>query len=68
MAANDHTDWGWDEQVLRSLASLGDGLDRALTPLAEALPRFDAHVDRYRAALARHRAWGRGGNRLACGA
>src|SRR3712207_7713514 len=53
LAANDHTDWGWDEAVLRSLGALGSGLERALAPLVEALPRFDGHVDRYRAALRR---------------
>ena len=61
MAFNDHSDWAWDEQVLRSLASLGDALDRVCAPLARVLPRFDGHVDRYRAALARvdrgDRAW-----------
>jgi len=61
MAANDHTDWPWDEAVLRTLTSLGAGLDRALAPLVAALPRFDRHVPRYRAALARvdrgERAW-----------
>jgi len=70
MAANDHTDWAWDEQVLRSLASLGDALDRAVAPLAEALPRFDGHVDRYRAALARvdrgERAWVDAPDRASC--
>ena len=59
MAANDHTDWAWDEQVLRSLASLGDALARALTPLTDALSRFDGHVDRYRAALSRVERGGR---------
>jgi hypothetical protein len=61
MAANDHTDWAWDEQVRRSFTSLGDALDRVLSPLVQVLPRFDGHVDRYRAALARvdrgERAW-----------
>jgi hypothetical protein len=61
MAANDHTDWSWDEQVLRTLSSLGGALDRALAPLVAVLPRLDGHVHRYRAALARvdrgERAW-----------
>ncbi|HLM04806.1 MAG TPA: hypothetical protein VK402_06405 [Blastococcus sp.] len=53
MASNDHSDWRWDDRVLRTLASLGDGLDRACAPLAQVLDRFDGHVDRYRAALVR---------------
>jgi hypothetical protein len=61
MAANDHTDWPWDEQVLKSLATLGEALHRACAPLADVLPRFDGHVARYRAALDRvdrgERAW-----------
>lgn len=52
MAADDDTDWPWDEAVLRSLASLGHALDRVCAPFAEPLPRFDRHVPRYRAALA----------------
>ena len=70
LAANDHADWGWDESVLRSLRALGDGLQRALAPLAEVLPRFDGHVPRYRAALARvdrgERAWVDAPDRASC--
>jgi hypothetical protein len=61
MAANDHSDWAWDEQVLRTLASLGDALDQVMGPLVAELPRLDGHVQRYRSALARvdrgERAW-----------
>jgi hypothetical protein len=60
-AFNDHTDWTWDEGVLRTLASLGRALDRVCEPLARVLPRFAGHVPRYRAALAEvdrgERAW-----------
>jgi len=70
MAANDHTDWPWDEAVLRSLTSLGAALDRVCAPLADALPRFDRHVPRYRAALARvdrgERAWVDAADRASC--
>ena len=52
MAFNDHSDWAWDEDVLRTLASLGDALDRTCAPLVQRLPRFDGHVARYRHALA----------------
>jgi hypothetical protein len=70
LAANDHTDWGWDSSVLRSLAALGDGLDRALAPLVAVLPRFDGHVERYRAALRQvdrgERAWVDAPDRASC--
>jgi hypothetical protein len=70
MALNDHTGHRWDEQVLRSLAFLGDALDRVCAPLVEALPRFGGHVDRYRAALARvdrgERAWVDAPDRTSC--
>ncbi len=70
MAFNDHTDWGWDESVLRSLSSLGAALDRVCAPLARALPRFDGHVDRYRLALDRvdrgERAWVDAPDRASC--
>jgi hypothetical protein len=70
LAANDHTDWRWDERILKTLASLGTALDRACAPLVQALPRFDGHVDRYRAALARvdrgERAWVDAPDRASC--
>ncbi len=60
-AFNDHSDWAWDQGVLRTLASLGDALERVCEPLSQALPRFAPHVPRYRAALAEvdrgERAW-----------
>jgi hypothetical protein len=53
MAANDHSDWRWDEQVLGSLA----GLSRRLRPVEErltgSLARFGGYTDRFAAALAR---------------
>jgi hypothetical protein len=70
LAANDHTDWGWDESVLRSLASLGTALERVCAPLVEVLPRFGGHVERYRAALARvdrgERSWVDASDRASC--
>ena len=70
LAANDHTDWGWDESVLRSLASLGTALERVCAPLVEVLPRFGGHVERYRAALARadrgERSWVDAPDRASC--
>jgi len=53
MASNDHTDWAWDERVLRAL----DWIDRQLGPLAAemaaCLQRFDGYAARYSAALAK---------------
>jgi hypothetical protein len=53
MAANDHSDWRWDEQVLGTLA----GLSRRLRPIEErltgSLARFGGYADRFAAALAR---------------
>lgn len=50
-AANDHTDWAWDERVLETLT----GLARRLQPLGEdlagALARFAGYPERFTAAL-----------------
>ncbi len=53
MSFNDHTDWPWDEQVLRSLASLGRDLHRVCDEVAQRLGRFDGYSARYGAALAK---------------
>jgi len=51
LAANDHTDWRWDERVLDDLRRL----DRQVRPvgqqLAAALDRFSGYPERYSAAL-----------------
>lgn len=52
LAANDHTDWAWDEQVRRRLASLGRTFGLLSHRLAERLHRFDGYAERYAAALA----------------
>jgi hypothetical protein len=61
MAFNDHTDWAWDERVLRTLASLDLAFRQSCGRLAECLQRFDGYADRYSAALAKveagHRHW-----------
>lgn len=53
MAANDHTDFRWDDRVFDSLGYL----DRRLRPLtdglAAVLDRFDGYADRFSAALGR---------------
>jgi hypothetical protein len=53
MAFNDHTDWPWDEQVLRSLTSLGRAFHRVCDEVAQRLGRFDGYSARYSAALAK---------------
>ena len=53
MAANDHTDFRWDDRVFDSLGYL----DRRLRPLADGLAavldRFGGYADRFSAALGR---------------
>jgi hypothetical protein len=51
MAANDHTDFRWDDRVLESLRSLGRRLVPLDAELAGALPRFGGYAERYHAAL-----------------
>ena len=53
MAFNDHTDWPWDERVLRTLTSLDRSLTAVCDQLAALLARFDGYATRYSAALAR---------------
>lgn len=53
LAANDHTDWGWDEQVLRTLAKLTVALRGLEDRLVAALDRFAGYGDRFASALAR---------------
>lgn len=53
MAFNDHTDWRWDERVLRTLASLDRALRRLCDQLVASLRRFDGYAGRYTAALAK---------------
>ncbi len=53
MAANDHSDWAWDEQVLRALAAVARDLAPVEADLAGALDRFAGYCARLRAALAR---------------
>ena len=61
LALNDHTDWRWDERVLRTLASVDDAFRRLCNPLAACLDRFGGYADLYSAARrkadARQPAW-----------
>lgn len=52
MAANDHSDWGWDERVLRTLGSVDRLFGRLGDQLASRLQRFDGYAARYSSALA----------------
>jgi hypothetical protein len=70
MAFNDHTDWRWDERVLRALASVEDSFRRLCHPLSEGLARFDGYADRYSSARRKvetgQRAWVDGPDRDSC--
>jgi hypothetical protein len=61
MAFNDHTDWNWDERVLRALASVGTPFRRLCDQLTGCLARFGGYAGRYSSALAKvgggQRAW-----------
>jgi hypothetical protein len=61
LAANDHTDWRWDQRVLDDLRGLQRGLQPVCEQLAAALQRFTGYAERYSAALGRvdrgDRAW-----------
>lgn len=59
MAVNDHTDWRWDERVLRTLTAVDGDFRRLCDRLAECLARFDGYADRYSSALRRAAAGGR---------
>ncbi|WP_113705160.1 transcriptional regulator [Nonomuraea lactucae] len=70
MAFNDHTDWRWDERVLRTLANVGRSFTELCSQLAECLARFDGYADRYSSALRKvdmgQRAWVDGHDRDSC--
>lgn len=51
MTFNDHTDWRWDDRVLKTLASLGGSFRRLCGPLSQCLARFDGYAGLYSAAL-----------------
>jgi hypothetical protein len=53
MAFNDHTDWLWDEQVLRTLTTLGRAFGVVCDELTQRFRRFDGYATRYSAALAK---------------
>ena len=51
MALNDHTDWGWDERVLRTLTSIERAFRDLCNDLVALLSRFDGYGDRFSSAL-----------------
>jgi hypothetical protein len=53
MTFNDHTDWKWDERVLRTLTSLERAFGRLCNQLTACLRRFDGYADRYSSALSK---------------
>jgi hypothetical protein len=53
MAFNDHTDWTWDERVLRTLTSLDTAFGHLCTQLTDCLQRFDGYAERYSCAVAK---------------
>lgn len=61
LAANDHTDWRWDERVLDDLRRLERQMRPVCQQLAAALRRFSGYPERYSAALDKvdrgQRAW-----------
>jgi hypothetical protein len=52
MAFNDHTDWTWDERVLRMLTSLDQAFGHLCIQLTDCLQCFDVYADRCSSALA----------------
>jgi hypothetical protein len=59
MAFNDHTDWRWDERVLRTLESVDGAFRRLCDQLSGCLARFDRYADLYTSARRRADAGGR---------
>jgi hypothetical protein len=53
MAFNDHSDWRWDERVLRTLTTLDRAFGQLCNQLAACLRRFDGYANRYSSALAK---------------
>lgn len=53
LAANDHSDHGWDDRVIESLTGVGRRLTALSAMLGQVLPRLTVHEPRYAAALSR---------------
>ena len=61
MALNDHSDWRWDERVLRTLRSIDTSFRQLCDQLAGRLERLGGYADLYSSALGKaeagQRAW-----------
>lgn len=53
MTFNDHTDWRWDERVVRTLEVLKREMVTVTDTLSGCLQRFDGYSARYSSALAK---------------
>lgn len=53
LAANDHTDFRWDDRVIERLVAVGRRLQAVCDDLSSALARFDGYADRYATAAGR---------------
>lgn len=53
LSANDHSDFRWDDRVMRSLQSVGRRLASLQADLVRALARFDGYSTRFDAATSR---------------
>lgn len=51
LAANDHSDWRWDDRVLQELGSLNGSLHAVCERLTAGLARFDGYASRFAEAL-----------------
>lgn len=52
-AVNDHSDWAWDERVLRDLRDLAGRLREIVAELSGVLTRFAGYDERFEASLRR---------------
>lgn len=52
-AVNDHSDWGWDQRVLRDLRDLAVRLREVAAGLTGVLSRFEGYDERFEASLRR---------------
>ena len=70
MAFNDHTDWRWDDRVLRTLASVAGSFRRLCGQLSHGLARFDGYAGLYSSALGKaeagQRSWVDASDRDSC--
>ncbi|HEY7430425.1 MAG TPA: transcriptional regulator [Streptosporangiaceae bacterium] len=56
MASNDHTDWRWDDRVLRALVYCGESFRQLCAELSQCLARFGGYAGLYASALGKAQA------------